>query len=134
MNALNKKASAIFLKLIELLEKSDKDHMKLDSGSGYMPLSFEKLGEVNICNRQAINIAMAHYFKMNGDLVPDPDMTFFYFPETKQVFPATFQNQLYYKESMYWNGKTWMFNDKEQKDQADFANKWLNNIKIQQGI
>ena len=48
------------------------NHIVLKSG-GFMDLHFEKIGK-NV-------FSLAHYYKQNGDLVPDPDMVIRVNPE-----------------------------------------------------
>lgn len=137
MKALNQKSTEIFLKLIDLLEKQgEENHIKIDNTNGsFMPLSFEKLNELVFFKFPAVRFAMAHYFELNGDLVPDPDMTFIYVPEKKQVFAASIQNQFYYREGIYQDDNgVWKYRPIEQADEANFAMVWLHNIKEQQGI
>lgn len=43
-----------------------------------------------------VRIALAHYFKMNGDSVPDPDMEFEIDVRDKTVSARSFQNQFNY--------------------------------------
>jgi hypothetical protein len=54
------------------------DYLKLDrGGSAIMALSIEKLvPEVDFAGTNATIYSLSHYFEQNGDLVPDPDMTF----------------------------------------------------------
>ena len=98
-----------------------------------MYLSFEKLDFVG---RPATVYSMSHYFEQEGDLVPDPDMTFIA-PKDKpeSFYPATFQNMLSYTEALYKNDKdVWVINNSKQADITYFANTWLKNIKYQQGL
>jgi len=101
-----------------------------------MYLSFEKLYECDFVGRPATVYSMSHYFEQEGDLVPDPDMTFIA-PKDKpeSFYPATFQNMLSYTEALYKNDKdVWVINNSKQADITYFANTWLKNIKYQQGL
>jgi hypothetical protein len=134
MYCLNKNARAIFMALVSKLEEEKKAHVKIDNTNGaFMPVSFERLDTFDFCNRKTTSYSIAHYYKQNGDLVPDPDMVFFFVHDTNQIFPAYFQDYRSFKECLYFDG-VWKFNPIEQKDQAKFANIWLNNIKEQQGF
>jgi hypothetical protein len=76
MKSLNKTASLTFAKLITQMGQAD--YLKLDrGGSAIMALSIEKLvPEVDFAGTNATIYSLSHYFEQNGDLVPDPDMTF----------------------------------------------------------
>ncbi len=58
---------------------------------GLMDLSLDRLdtGEDG-----SIRIALAHYFKQNGDLCPDPDMEIRIYPTQKMAEALTFQQAL----------------------------------------
>ena len=91
---------------------------------GYMDLSFEVLTR----SGNSMDIAIAHYFKQNGDLVPDPDMRIRVDLTHKAAMPMSFQNALYYREAMDEDGKG---NKREAADQASFLSQWLRNLKSQ---
>jgi len=76
MKSLNKTASRTFAKLITQMGQAD--YLKLDrGGAAIMALSIEKLvPEVDFAGNNATIYSLSHYFEQNGDLVPDPDMTF----------------------------------------------------------
>lgn len=136
MKTLNKNASKVFLKLVELSKKSENNHVKLDNAKGaFMALSFEKLHDFNFGEHPSTKFAMAHYFKQNGDLVPDPDMTFILVHSNKKIFSASYQDQFNYREAIFQDdsGK-WKVNEKELNDETAFANIWLKNIKEQQNL
>ena len=80
--------------------------------------------------------SMSHYFEQEGDLVPDPDMTFIALKNNPESFYlATFQNMLSYTEALYKNDKDiWVINNSKQADITFFANTWFKNIKYQQGL
>lgn len=89
MKSLNKTASRIFAKLITQMGQAD--YLKLDrGGSAIMALSIEKLvPEVDFAGNNATIYSLSHYFEQNGDLVPDPDMTFAVInPQDQQSIPA----------------------------------------------
>lgn len=55
---------------------------------GMMDLSMDRLyGEEN----GAVRISLAHYFRQNGDLCPDPDMEIRIFPAQRMAEALTFQ-------------------------------------------
>ena len=135
MKSINKTSTVIFQKHLSLL--GENEHLKLDNAKdSFMYLSFEKLYECDFVGRPATVYSMSHYFEQEGDLVPDPDMTFIA-PKDKpeSFYPATFQNMLSYTEALYKNDKdVWVINNSKQADITYFANTWLKNIKYQQGL
>jgi hypothetical protein len=135
MKSINKTSAAIFQRLIALM--GEEGHLKLDNAKGaYMYLAFEKLYSTDFVGRSATVYSMAHYYVLEGDLVPDPDMTFIALNEQPElVYPMTFQNALTYTEALYQDdNKVWKIKTSSQADLASFANTWLKNIKYQQGI
>jgi hypothetical protein len=135
MKNLSKKAATVFNAMIKLM--GENDHLKIDNTNGtFMPVVIEKLGEITLYNIPMERYSVAHYFEQNGDLVPDPDMTFFVVKANPEmIFPASFQNQMTYMESILQDeSKNWRFRKAIQKDQATFANMWMGNIKIQQNL
>ena len=139
MKSLNKTASRIFAKLITQMGQAD--YLKLDrGGSAIMPLSIEKLvHEVDFAGNNATIYSLSHYFEQNGDLVPDPDMTFAVIDQIKEakgllIIPLTFQNAIYYTEAIFLKADSWQIHPKQQADLADFANNWLKNIQWQQDL
>lgn len=106
---------------------------KIDNTKGaFMPVCIDWIGEFPY----GMIFSVAHYGEQNGDLMADPDMTFW---KTKDgdYFPCSFQNDYLgvYKESIVF-GETGpeCFYAKEQADEAYFANIWMKNIKEQQGL
>jgi hypothetical protein len=135
MKSINKTSAVIFQKLVSLL--GENEHLKLDNAKdSFMYLSFEKLYDCDFGGRPAAVYSMSHYFEQEGDLIPDPDMTFIALRDNPESFyPATFQNLLSYTEALYKNDKEiWMINKSKQADITYFANIWLKNIKYQQGL
>jgi hypothetical protein len=117
------------------------DYLKLDrGGSAIMALSIEKLvPEVDFAGNNATIYSLSHYFEQNGDLVPDPDMTFAVIDQIKEakgllIIPLTFQNSIYYTEAIFLKADSWQIHPKQQADLADFANNWLKNIQWQQDL
>jgi hypothetical protein len=139
MKSLNKTASSTFAKLITQMGQAD--YLKLDrGGSAIMALSIEKLvPEVDFAGTNATIYSLSHYFEQNGDLVPDPDMTFAVIDQKKVsknllIIPLTFQNTIYYTEAIFLKADSWQIHPKQQADLADFANNWLKNIQWQQDL
>ena len=131
MRKLNKQSEKTFNKLVKKLTDN---YVKIDNTSGsFMPVSLEKLCETKFVNQKAVIYSLAHYYEQNGDLIPDPEMTFIQV-SSGEVYPASINNGYAYRESLYVKDKTWLIHIREQHDQAYFANIWLKNIKYQQGL
>ena len=130
MKKLNKKATKIFTKIMDLL--GDKDYLKIDNAKDvFMALSVEKLykiGEYQV-------VSFAHYFKQNGDLVQDPEMLFMIADQL--VYPISIQHAFLGQEMTITTdeeGKFKGYYPKAQKDITTFAGQWMVNIKSQQNL
>lgn len=77
-------------------------------------------------------IALGHYFKQNGDSVPDPDMEIRIMPEMKMAEAMTFQDQRIYQQVYQYEGDKELVNTHLKKDMNYFLNQWLTNA-IAQG-
>jgi hypothetical protein len=78
-----------------------------------------------------IQIAMAHNYEQNGDLMADPDVEFMVTP--LGVAPLTFQQDPGIYRRWAWREKgQWRFHQRGQNDLAMFCNQWMANIKVQQ--
>jgi uncharacterized protein YqiB (DUF1249 family) len=60
------------------------------TASGYMDLSFDRLYD----EEGAVVIALAHYYKQNGDLCADPDMEIRVYPQRRMAEALTFQQAI----------------------------------------
>lgn len=136
MRKINKEAASIFNKLVKLM--NGENHARIDNTNGvFMPVHIERLQtNVNIAGREVDIYSVSHYYEQNGDLVPDPDMTFAVSRiDPMYIWPMSFQNALMYREGIFFsNDSKWAIRPSEQKDQAVFAGQWMKNIKEQQGI
>ncbi|MFA5575348.1 MAG: hypothetical protein WC994_09910 [Brumimicrobium sp.] len=136
---LNLIPSAIFAQIVAKVEETENKHLKFDNSSrAFMPLSVEFLQDVVLFGEKTAKIfSFSHYYKQNGDLVPDPDMTFLFFYSENQpiVLPCTFQDNRIYQEAIFMgDAKKWQVNVKLAKSLASFSNIWLKNIKEQQEL
>ena len=97
---------------------------------GFMDLNVDRL----YSEKDGFRIALAHYYKQNGDMVPDPDMEIRVYPDRKMAEALTFQNALFYQEVYFTNdsGQA-MVRPKLKKQLNDFLKMWLRNLK-QQGF
>jgi len=94
---------------------------------GFMDLHFDRLYEED----GTVVIALAHYFKQNGDLCSDPDMQIRIDPEQRMAEALTFQQAMppIYQEVYPAPGK---INPRLKKELNSFLSTWLGNC-IQQG-
>lgn len=124
MKAINKKAQKVLEKLIAAMNEG---YAKIDNTSGaFMPVIVEQVGNNTV--------SVAHYYKQNGDLIPDPEMIFWKGDDGK-FYPTYFKNFFGEQESLFFeNGKPSGIRYGLQHDHATFAGQWLSNIKAQQGI
>ena len=94
--------------------------------SGYMPLTIQRIAEDEI--------AIAHFYEQNGDLMYDPEMTFRLDVEKGTLEPLTFRQdggfpiyQQVYPEPGKWIPKL-------RNDLNAFAEQWLKNIEQQNRV
>lgn len=128
LTALSPHAQAVFDYLTKDLAIGDARKIN-NAGPPIMAVSIDRLSERHY--------SIAHYYEQNGDLMADPDMTFFKADEGK-VYPCTFQqdNLGVYRIGLDItpDGDIEHENGREQADQAAFANGWMRNIADQQGL
>jgi len=95
--------------------------------SGFMDLHFDRLYEED----GSVIIALAHYFKQNGDMCSDPDMQLRVYPEHRMAEALTFQqaNPPVYQEVYPAPGKV---NPRLKKKLNSFLSTWLRNC-VSQG-
>ncbi len=88
-----------------------------------------------VCERLTrTSYSVAHYFKMNGDLVADPDVEFFRGTDGK-FYPVAIQQILGYTTAVVHTGAAGhTFDPKIQQDIAEFCTTWMENIRLQQGL
>jgi len=113
------------LGIIDLIN-TRKEAAKSES-AGFMDLHFDRLYEEN----GAVIIALAQYFKQNGDSCCDPDMQIRIHPEQHMAETLTFQQAIppIYQEVYPAPGKV---NPRLKKELNSFLSTWLRNC-IQQG-
>lgn len=125
-----RKISKAAKKVLEsLVAKADAGggHVTIDNTDGtFMPVSVERLGKAVV--------SVTHYFEQNGDLVPDPDMTFWQGPDS-EWYPCTIQHAFRARiEAVRFGseGTPTHVNLRGQRDMAVFAATWMKNIRCQQ--
>lgn len=134
MRAINKKAQKIMDTLVVGLDINN-THRKIDNNgadSGIMAVSINYL-----CHLAAGDIiSVAHYYKQNGDLLADPDINFLraggkYYPLTWRMDGiGVFREYVQFGE----DGLIKSFEPRGQRETAEFAGGWMQNIKIQQHL
>ncbi|RKR80084.1 hypothetical protein BDD43_0177 [Mucilaginibacter gracilis] len=141
MKTLNQNSTAIFCRLIELMNGNE--HLKI-TNDPFMPLTIEKIGE-DIITPIGVGCAysLCHYYEQNGDLMQDPEMCFLILDnradDVKElskvtIAPFMFQqaNLGIYQESIeFANQIMGEVHTEMQADHAEFADMWLGNIKLQ---
>lgn len=92
------------------------------NASPFMPLSFDVIepGDRPV-------VSLQHYFTMNGDLVPDPDMTMRIDYEKRYVEALTYQDLTRFDE--VYDGER--RNARQYQSQNSFLRTWLRNLKSQ---
>ena len=142
MKHLNKSAQAIFETLTDgLVDVSESNFPEKqthrtfgEDGGAFMAVHVERIRETEWGPIYSI----AHYYKQNGDMVCDPDMTFLLAKTDGLAYPLTFeQGGMLYQESVVWSPdeqRIASYHPKMQRDQTSFANKWMMNIGDQQGL
>ena len=111
--------------LIPDLDTLPSNCYRKSKSNGFMDLSFEILSR----GADQFNCAMAHYFEMNGDLVPDPDMEIRVIPSMKIIEALTYQDQFGFRAAYPEQGKVDLGAKKELNQ---FLGQWLKNL-IAQG-
>ena len=86
MKALNAKSTAKFFKLNEGLNEPG-ESKRIANNDSFMPV----VVEFNYQFDSGRQYSLSHYGEQNGDLMSDPDMTFFVDSDAK-VFPMTYLN------------------------------------------
>lgn len=117
----------IYRKLIKVvpdmltIEESGKS--KVD---GYMDLNLDILHK----RSTRIIIALSHYYKQNGDMIPDPDMQIAVYPNLELAEALAYQDSFCYRE-VYSDDKG--TEDIKAKNELNaFLDQWLSNL-IEQG-
>lgn len=121
MHSINPQARNILEHIISKIPETG--HLKLEKPSiAIMPLSVEWIG-----NR---TLSISHFYIQNGDLMRDPEVTFY--KSGNSYFPATYQqdNLGLYQEAILFDeqGTPERFNPKLQKSLVEFVDSWFENI------
>ena len=98
---------------------SSPDAWEKIKSKGCMDLSIETLG----MEGGVIRMNIAHYYKYEGDLIPDPEMVIWVYPETGAVKPESYRTANVHQIATP--------GSEEEKDQCDFLSNWFRNLKFQ---
>ena len=130
MKHLNDKATAIFRKLTEGLQKVG-DHQQWNNDSSFMAACVEIIGRSGL----GPLVSIAHYYQQNGDMMRDPDVVFLIGAD-QHVYPISYRqdglgvNQ----EAAFVEEGQWRVRTKMQADICSFCNQWMRNINEQQQL
>jgi hypothetical protein len=127
MKKINEKSKIVLDKLWKYATQNNGYH-KLNNDPTFMSLTIEILD-----NNQ---ISLCHYGEQNGDLMRDPEMVFWK-DENGNYFPFYFRNDYVGLEEFSGeiiDKKLVINNVEKQKNQIEFVDIWMENIKYQQGI
>lgn len=129
MKALSKKSARVLDRLTRGLAVGDA--RRIDNAPGaYMALSVDRLLDTPL----GPTFALAHYYEQNGDLVPDPDVTFLR-GQDGRWYPMSFQNGLTYRRAAEVHPDGALAVDHaQQRDLAAFSELWMRNLAEQQGL
>ena len=139
LSKLNKTADKILRNIIQIckMKSESGDYYKIDNNQNYLPLIVEFLDTTTYKEEQAEIFLIAHYGEMNGDLMADPSMEFLITKDA--IYPISYRNDYaalngFRAYTRSFNLDNNIFFPKAMKEQTQFANMWLNNIKMQQNI
>lgn len=120
---LNKAANQVLDLLTKDLQFGQARKLVRDS---YMDVCVQDLGDNKV--------SVAHYFKQNGDMVPDPDMVFLKIPHLGVWVSVSYQDAYKYNEAVVVkDGKADGIYPRKCKEMKSFADMWMKNIKEQGG-
>lgn len=107
------------------------DARKIDN-SGFMPVYIENIG---LTDRGPL-FSIAHYYKQNGDLMKDPGMVFL--KVNTKYYPVSFQQDgglgFYQEAIVIKQDRVTGYRPPILDELVCFANRWMANIKEQQGL
>lgn len=136
MRNLNQQSTTIALRLFEMLQASENgEALKVNNAPGaFMQVHLEMRNEIKGLGKV---FSIAHYYEQQGDLMSDPYMEFAV--NGNHVIPIlieqhggleTRQEAIIYED----DGTVKSYYPRLQNDITAFANQWMKNIKVQQGI
>ena len=106
---------------LEEFKNGENFYLKIENGP-FLPLAIERHGN---------SVTITHYFEMNGDLIPDPDLELVIGAD-QEWYPVALQFSTgHYRRARFWKDGQEFVNPKEMADQRYFSNIWARNIKEQ---
>lgn len=133
MRFINQKARKVAALLLQKAQENG-GHLKLDnSGGAFMAVIVEVLRET----QWGTHFAIAHYYKQNGDLCPDPDMEFIRTKFGGEILPVEIRQTFGTREGVAEydeTGRPKRIYPRAIREMAVFAGMWMENIKHQQGL
>lgn len=134
MESLNKTATKTFLKMLSMMTPGVPSLTINHAAGSFMAVHLELISDgVTLITNGSI-YSLAHYYLQNGDLVPDPDMTFFVSVNREVIIPLSYRDSFGTREAIYKNNGQWYINKATAADHRSFASLWLRNIKFQQSL
>lgn len=113
-------------KLLENYDSQSEIYGK-STKTGFMDFGLEVLQKT----KAGFHIALSHYYKENGDMIPDPDMEVLVNIKNKTLESLAYQDRYTYKEVYDDKFERKMVDKKEKRSQNDFLVMWLNNLNLQ---
>lgn len=134
MKRINQTAAKTFGKLVEQA-KANGGHVKINNSASFMPVVVEILGDVSHIapGYSGELVSVTHYGEQNGDMMRDPDMEFLFVHG--EAYPVSYRNDYVGDVSnpVEFGAMTWV-DFHGQAALARFANDWMKNIRLQQGL
>lgn len=131
---LNEQEYKVFQYLTEAARTGERQAVKINNDSTYMPVCVEIL----LSTPAYEHVSICHYGEMNGDLMADPEVVFYHDRSEGKAYPGYFKNDyagvemdaIYYNEEE----KPQKVNVNLQTELAEFCEMWMRNINEQQEL
>ena len=92
---------------------------------GYMDLNLDVLRR----GKDKTVIALSHYYKQGGDMIPDPDVTLAVYPDRAMAEALSYQDCYRFQEVYSDCGR--LVDIRAKRELNKFLNHWLGNLRIQ---
>lgn len=124
-----KTSQQLYREIMRLTGGEFPDHLILKSG-GFMDLHIETIRRIETMRRGdgAIDLSLAHYYRQNGDSVPDPDMEVRVYPALGIAEALSYQDSRVYRRVYHEEGRV---NVSAKVELNRFLAMWLRNLKAQ---
>lgn len=121
----------IYARIFQKLQKVVPELMTIEeSGKSIVPNFMDLNLDVLHKRSTRIVIALSHYYKQNGDMIPDPDMELTVYPKLEIAEALSYQDSFCYR-TIYSDDKG-TEDIKAKKELNAFLDQWLSNL-IEQG-